>query len=263
MRAVLAQLAPVPGSPTANANRAAEVIRGSDTDLVVFPELWLSGYDLRDARATGIEIDSPEVTAVCAAAGETQTAVALGFVERRGDAVADSVALISESGAVAEVYRKVQLFGDEVAVFEPGEATVVATLAGRRVGPLICFDMEFPELARALALTSADVLVTVAANMAPFYAEDRIASQARALDDRLPHLYCNRCGDQRGLHFVGGSRALSADGEVLAETFHSAECLLAVPAPAPGSGDARVNYLTQLRDEISVKALTRPRGGIA
>ena len=100
-------------------------------------------------------------------------------------------------------------------------------LAGLRVGPLICFDMEFPELARALARAGADLLVTASANMEPFYSDHQIASQARALDNRLPHLYCNRCGVEAGLVFVGGSRAVRSDGTIAAQAGGGEELLAA------------------------------------
>jgi predicted amidohydrolase len=155
---------------------------------VVFPELFLSGYDLSRAREYALTLDAPELGRVCTAAAEAEVAVAVGFPEQRGDRVYNSLALIDDGGEMAAVYRKLQLFGEERDVFEPGEALVVARLAGRTIGPLICFDMEFPELARALALARADVLLTVSANMAPFGPDHRIASQARALENRLPHL---------------------------------------------------------------------------
>jgi predicted amidohydrolase len=261
--AALAQLSPVPSSPPANARSVTETIASVDADLIVFPELFLSGYDLRNLRANRVGLDSPEIAAVRQAAAEYSTAVALGFAERRGDGASNSVLLIDERGEVAGLYRKVQLFGEEVQVFEPGEELVVATLAGRRVGALICFDMEFPELARALARAGADLLLTVAANMEPFYSDHRIAAQARALDNRLPHLYCNRCGEQAHLRFVGGTRSVLADGTVEAEIDGGQEQLLfAVPETA-GAGDARVDYLALLPDQISVRATMTARGGTA
>ena len=260
VRALLAQLAPAPAAAEANARRAAQVIRAHDAELMAFPELYLSGYDLRRAGEAAIAPDAPPIGEIRRAAAETATAVAIGFTERRGAALANSLALIDEHGELAAVYRKVHLFGDERSLFEPGEELVVAELAGRRVGALVCFDMEFPEPARALARAGADLLLTVAANMEPFFGDHLIASQARALDNRVPHLYCNRCGEEAGLRFVGGSRAVRADGTVGAEAGDGEE-LLAVEVGPRGADDDRVDYLAHLREVAVASAATTATGG--
>lgn len=267
-RALLAQLAPSPGSPEANARRAAEIITASDADYVIFPELYVSGYDLERVSEMAVAVGSAAIGVIRTAAAASGTAVAVGFAELTGQSaanatLANAVALIDERGELAAVYRKVQLFGDELDVFEPGEELLVAVLKGRRVGPLVCFDMEFPEHARALARDGAELLLTVAANMEPFYGDHLIASQARALDNRLPHLYCNRCGEEAGLRFVGGSRVLRADGTITAEASRDTEELLAVDLPEREGTDERVDYLRQLREDIGVRAPTTVIGGSA
>lgn len=260
MKALLAQIEPAPGDVYRNTDRAVELIVGANADLIVFPELCLPGYDLRSVRAAAIDADSPPIATIRAAASDAHTAVIVGFAESRGSSVSNAAALIDERGVLVAVYRKIQLFGDEQAVFEPGEKLFVAELAGRLVGTLICFDMEFPEPARALARAGVDLLVTVAANMEPFYSDHRIASQARALDNRIPHLYCNRCGTEAGIEFVGGSRALRADGTI-ADEAGSEEALLAVSAASRGVDDDRVDYLSHLPQAIDVQAPTSVTGG--
>ncbi len=261
MRVLLAQLNPFPGSPEANARRAAETIRRADADLAVLPELYLGGYDLARVREVALEPDSPPLAELRAAATEAGCAVAVGFAERRGDGFANSLALIDEEGELAAVYRKVQLFGHEQDVFEPGDELTLAPLAGLRVGALICFDMEFPEHARALACAGAELLLTASANMEPYYSDHRIASQARALDNRLSHLYCNRGGEEAGLRFVGGSRVVRGDGTIEAEAAGSDEQLLEVELPPKGKAPSQVDYLAQLREPVGVKALTAAIGG--
>ncbi len=263
MRALLAQLEPLPGSPAANASRAAEMIRDQEdcAALVVFPELYLSGYDLAAVGETAIEPDGPVLGGIRRAAAESGTAVAIGFAEQRGSALANSLALIDEHGTLSSVYRKVQLFGDEAEVFEAGDELVVWEAAGRRIGPLICFDIEFPEPARALARAGADMLVTAAANMEPYFEDHVVASRARALDNRVPHLYVNRCGEEAGVRFVGGTRAVRSDGTVSAAAGQQAEQTLDVRVEDAGSTDERVEYLTHVREDLKVIAPTSTRGG--
>lgn len=259
MRTLLAQIAPVAADARANAARAAAIIDAADAELVVFPELYLTGYDLERSAEQAVDPESEPVAQLRAAAARGGTAVISGFAERRGDLVSNAVALIDEQGRLVTVYRKMQLFGDERNFFAPGEELVVAELGGSRVGPLICFDMEFPELARALARAGAELLVTAAANMEPYYGDHQIASQARALDNRLPHAYCNRCGKQGGLTFVGGSRVLRADGSIQAQAMPGEQLLRAEPDLAPTQD--LLNYLAQLPQEISVKAPVTATGG--
>lgn len=261
MQALLAQLEPAPGDPAANAARAAEVVAAHpEADLVVLPELFLSGYDLACARDTAVNLDGSELATVRAAAEAADTAVIVGFGEQRGGAVANAVACIDARGDVAAVYRKLCLFGAEADVFEAGDELVLAELGERRVGPLICFDMEFPEPARALAAAGADLLVTAAANMEPFFGDHLIAGQARALDNRLPHLYVNRAGSEGGLEFVGGTRALRADGTVVAEVERRGEAELSTEVAEPGTDDERLDYLAQIPRELKVRTRTTTRG---
>jgi predicted amidohydrolase len=261
MRGLLAQLEPA-GTPDENAGRAAEIIRsrGAALDLVAFPELYLTGYDLGRVASVAIAIDSAPLAAIREAAADAGTAVVVGLAERRGRAIANTAALIDEGGAIVASYRKTHLFGAEEDAFEPGDELIVAELGGARIGTMICFDMEFPETARRLARAGAELLLTVSANMEPFHGDHLIASQARALDNRLPHLYVNRCGSEAGLRFVGGSRAVRSDGTVALEAEHDGESLLEADVDRPRIDDDRVDYLAQLRDDLRITDLTTTGG---
>ena len=254
MLALLAQLASIPADPGANAARAASTIeRFPEADLAVFPELFLSAYDLDALAATSRPAGCEELRTVAAAAAGASTAVVIGFAERLdGTAVANAAACIAADGELVAVYRKTHLFGAEEAAFERGRDLSVVELAGRAVGPLICFDIEFPEPARQLALAGAELLVSPSANMEPFGDDHELASRARALENRLPHLYVNATGTLGGNHFVGRSRAVGPGGEVLAEAPGDGEALLVVSVPAPGAADERVDYLRYIRGELPV-----------
>src|SRR5918999_3025829 len=102
------------------------------------------------------------------------------------------------------------------AALAAGRELLTVEVAGRALGLMICFDMEFPEVARALARRGADLLVTISANSPPFELDHDVFARARALENGLPHVYVNRVGDENGLPFSGGSLALDPDGRVLA-----------------------------------------------
>jgi predicted amidohydrolase len=260
VRALLAQV-DAPDTPQQGVERVrAAAESDAALGLVAFPELYLSGYDLGAAPGAAIGIDDEPVEDLRELARETETALAVGFAERWGERLGNSLALIDERGELAGVYRKTHLFGEEVEVFDPGDELLVTELAGVRVGSLVCFDMEFPETARALARAGAQLLLTASANMEPYFEDHRIASQARALDNRLPHLYVNRCGQQAGLLFVGGTRAVRGDGSVVAATAGDGEELLTVDVDLTPVGDHRIDYLAHVREDLRAIEPT-PTGG--
>jgi predicted amidohydrolase len=265
VEALLCQLASRIGDPAHNAARAADAIRAHpEADIALFPELYLGGYSCRELDRVARTIDDDELLAVRRVAADAGTAVVLGFAERVRGGVANSAALIAADGSVVAVYRKTQLFGGERDAFVAGEELLVVPLAGRLVAPLVCFDIEFPEPARAAALAGAELLVTSSANMEPFYGDHEVAAKARAVENRIPHLYANAVGATDELRFVGGSRAVSPLGEVVVEGSRDREELILVTVPDRSGVDERVDYLRVLEPPPPVNVLHQAasRGGV-
>lgn len=255
MLALLAQLESVLRNPRANVERAVEALAAHpEADLAVFPELFLSAYDLRSLDETARPADCDELAAVAEAAARTATAVVIGFAERDGrGSLFNSVACIDRDGTQAGVYRKTQLFARERKVFRAGRELRIVQLAGLAAAPLICFDVEFPELPRALACAGAELLVTASANMEPYAADHELATRARALENHLPHLYANAVGTIGRLSFVGRSRSVAPSGAVLAEA-GAGEALLVAPVETAGAADESIDYLKQLPGPLPVVA---------
>jgi predicted amidohydrolase len=263
MRALLAQLSPVAGALEVNLARLETLLREHrDVQLAVFPELYLQGYMLERAGEVAISAQGEQIARVRAAAELFQTAVVVGFAERlAGGEIANSAACIDADGSLAGVHRKCQLFGRaERNAFAAGEDLHLLSIAGRRVAPLICFEVEFPEPARALARAGADLLVTIAANMEPYGAEHELAARSRALENRCPHLYVNTTGSYGALKFVGESCAIDSSGQRVALA-DEGEQLLEVEVPAgwqDAGGD--LDYLTQVRSGLRVRVATTQLG---
>jgi predicted amidohydrolase len=219
MRVLMVQAAPEPHDVRANLATVLRLLEEHpEADLAVFPELFLTGYTLPGIEALALRPSDAPVRAIREAAARSGTGVVLGYAEAvDGARPANSALAIDERGRVAGVYRKVHLFGDEPKWFTVGESYPVVTLLGRRVGLLICYDVEFPEPARAVALAGAELIVTISANMAPFAGEHDLFARARAVENHVPHVYVNRIGVESGFGFVGGSLAVVPDGAVLAE----------------------------------------------
>lgn len=267
MRALLAQLACRAGAIERNLLRIEELLREHPRcRLAIFPELFLQGCGPRSAAEFAIAPDDPAIERVRRAAQHSGIAVIVGFAERLEDGrLANSAACIDADGSLVGVHRKTQLFGEvERRLFHEGEELHLVSLAGAAIGLLICFEAEFPEHARALARAGADLLVTIAANMEPYGAEQELACRARALDNRRPHLYVNGVGECDGMRFPGGSCAIDRDGRTAAAAGKQ-EQVLEVEVPK-GGRDARfdVDYLQRVRFHLPVRvAITQmgDRGG--
>jgi (R)-amidase len=255
VRVLIAQVTPTPGDLVGNVELAQTALgEQRSAELAVFPELFLCGYELPGAARLAISTHEEPLDRLRAAAAQHATAVVVGFMERTHDgSVANSAACIDADGRLAGVYRKTHLFGDaERRAFIPGDELVLVALAGRRVAPLICFDVEFPEPARALAKAGADLLVTISANMEPFGPDHELAARARALDNRRPHVYVNQAGRHRGLTFTGGSCAIGPDGRVLGGA-GAGERLMEIDVPVGTPSAEDVDYLRHLRGDMPVR----------
>jgi predicted amidohydrolase len=164
--------------------------------------------------------------------------------------VANSAICIDSTGELAGVYRKTHLFGAERDAYVPGEALSTIRLGTRVLGVMICFDMEFPEVARTLAAQDADLLVTISANPLPFALDHHLFARTRALENGLPHVYVNRVGEEDRVAFCGGSLALDPDAGVLAEAGPDEEVVLSADVGGAGRRDVRTRYRDLLRDEL-------------
>jgi predicted amidohydrolase len=249
---VLAQLSPRLRHTKANLETMGRIVAEQpDAYLVVFPELFLSGYTLSDIDELAVQMDSPELERVTDMARESSTAVIFGAPERISGGIANSAFCVDEQGTIAAVYRKVQLYGgEESEAFVAGNDLLVVELCGLKMGIMICFDVEFPEVARSFARVGAEMLVTISANMEPFGNDHAIFSSARALENGLPHAYVNQVGPgEKNLIFVGGSTVVSPDGEIYAQAGSSDEEILSVRLH-PAKSNLREDYLSQLRSPM-------------
>jgi 5-aminopentanamidase len=221
------QLAPVLGDLEGNQGRVRQAVEraaAAGAEIVVVPELATTGYVFTDATEAR-ELARPAEEALAPwleVAAATATLMAGGFAELGGDGrVYNSAALVAGTGVLA-VYRKLHLWDREQLVFAPGEEfpPVVHTPLGR-IGLCICYDVEFPEVSRGLALRGAE-LVCVPTNWPD---EGRPAGErpievvrvmAAASINRLFIAAADRCGRERGVDWVGASAIASPGGWLLA-----------------------------------------------
>ncbi|MEA2424392.1 MAG: 5-aminopentanamidase [Thermoleophilaceae bacterium] len=246
---VLAQLAPVSGVVEPNVAAVVELAAAHHgADLIVLPELFLGGYRLDLADELAIDRDGPEIARMRQASAEHDCGIVVGFAERVADGVANSAAVI-ERGTVAGIYRKTHLFGNERDAYVPGDELEPIEAAGRRLGVMICFDLEFPEVARTLHHRGADLFVTPACNPVEFAPDHDLAARARALENGTPNVYVNLVGEYGGLSFPGESQLVGPDGRAELR-LGNGPAVVRTDVEAAGHPDGRLQYDEQFRPEL-------------
>ncbi|KXU37321.1 carbon-nitrogen hydrolase [Ventosimonas gracilis] len=220
MKVELAQIAITDGDLQGSLARTLAVIEtaAADTDLLVLPESCLGGFPGKANVARLAEpLNGPSLTAVCNAAKAKGISVALGFTEEDNGRFFNSSVLIEPEQGIVLHYRKTHLWPGEVGIVEAGNRLVTTLWKGIRVGFLICYDIEFPETARALGQLGAQMLLVTNGNFDPDGPIHRTCIMARAMENQAFALMVNRCGSNEELAFCGGSAAVSPFGKLLAE----------------------------------------------
>ena len=180
-------------------------------DMLVMPELFLPGYNaVTRAIPQGWDRVMPDLQQMCR---KHSVALTIGLPEYTPDAVYNAAYVIGAAGQCLAKYRKIQLFGPrEVQLFTPGETLCTFEYLGTTFGLLICYDIEFPEHARALARAGVSVILTPTANMEPFIGVNTILVPARALENAITIAYANYAGSEGDLTYVGHSLIVGPDG---------------------------------------------------
>lgn len=234
------------------AQRAAQ----SGAQLLVCPEMFLSGYNVgREAVARLAEAaDGASAQAIAQLCHTQGIAVVYGYAERGTDGqVYNSVQLIDAQGQRLGNYRKTHLFGElDRQQFSAGDVPCpLITLNGWKVGLLICYDIEFPENARQLALAGAELIVVPTANMAPYDFICQVTVRARAQENQCYLVYANYCGSEGEIAYCGQSSIIAPDGSVLAMGGQEACQLLAdVERERVREGREAFPYLIDLRRDL-------------
>ncbi len=232
--------------------KAAHEAAAQGADLLVAPELAVTGYGAGEAISKLAEpADGDLARRLAALARETGLALAVGFAERDGDTVWNSV--ICADGQRSLVYRKSHLYGPyERKLFKSEKPTAcIIEHRGVKLGLLICYDVEFPENVRRLAQAGAQVVIVPTALPASDHAEfiARKLIPVRAFENQVFVAYINHCGGDALFSYAGLSGIAAPDGTMLAVAPETGETLLFVDLdPAAYAASAAANsYLADLR----------------
>ncbi|MFC1617846.1 carbon-nitrogen hydrolase family protein [Patescibacteria group bacterium] len=274
------------GATAKNLERLADVVnlaKKYDVQLLSFPELYLPGYTLSPDQAKQVSEfqDGPSITRARQIAKDNNMALLVPYGEKAdidGETrYFDSIAVISESGDLLDSYRKTHLYAQqERDNWSFGESDYpVHSIFGFPVGVINCYEAEFPELSRILALNGAKLIVapTAADNYymlttgersdVPYPDISEILVPANAYQNNLFFAYSNHAGyekrDGNNWHYRGNSIVAAPNGEILAEANHEQDTMVIADVVPAYIGDTHpepdYGYLQDRRPEL-YEALT-------
>lgn len=269
----IVQMRPKLGEAEENLVKMSEMVSKiasqQKVDLIVFPELITSGYEL-GVRFTELaqRVPGPTVNLMAQRANEYGVYIAFGMVtkEKVESVLYNSAILVGPDGELLDVYNKIHLRGEERMAFREGyQLPIIPTEVGN-IGLMIGYDLAFPEVARSLVLDGADVLCVCGNWEAATIDEWKTYIRARAYENAVFVAAANRVGEDVTLNFGGESMVVGPRGQVHATL--ASETDPASGAPLEGFAVARIDLdevrkfreefqFIQNRQPIVYKALVR------
>jgi len=219
MKIAIYQFAPEFGAKEKNLRRIEKNLLQSDPDLVVLPELCTTGYQFtskKELTDLAESIHGPTVQNWEKLCRDKGFYLVAGLAEKDGEYFYNSAVLVSPKGYVG-TYRKVHLFLEEKAWFQPGNGFSVWDIGNVKIGIMICFDWIFPEAARSLALQGADIICHPVNLVLPYCQEAMIT---RSIENGVFTVTANRVGIEERITgtkftFTGGSQIVDPKGNRL------------------------------------------------
>jgi len=202
-------------------------------ELVIFPELSVTGYVLRDQIYELAETIPGQATNILEKlAVKTGTYIVFGLPElsdKTQATIYNAAVLVGPDGLIGK-YRKMYLpthsVFEEKRYFRPGYQTAVFETELGKIGLIICYDVFFPEVSRLTRLKGAQLIVCISASPATRRAFFETLTVARAIENTAFLAYVNLVGIEDGLQFWGGSRLIGPNGRVLVKTKYDKEDLV-------------------------------------
>lgn len=211
------------GQPQANLETAqlmaAEAARRG-SDVLVLPELWSTGYDLEHAGAHAADLEAGIFAETAEMARRHGLTIAGSCLSLQSQGrYANTAVLFGPDGSALGHYSKIHLFRlmQEEQYLTAGQGLGLVETAWGPAGLAICYDLRFPELFRRYALAGARLIFVPSEWPAPRLAHWQTLLRARAIENQLFVVACNRVGQSKGQHFFGHSAIIDPWGELVVE----------------------------------------------
>jgi len=236
IKVALAQVSCKRGDKKVNIRKIEDNVvraRKQGAELVIFPELSITGYVLRDQIYELAETIPGQSTNILEKlAGKTGTHIIFGLPElsdKTQATIYNAAVLVGPDGFIGK-YRKMYLpthsVFEEKRYFRPGYQPAVFETDLGKIGLIICYDIFFPEVSRLTRLKGAQLIVCISASPATRRAFFETLTTARAIENTAFLAYVNLVGIEDGLQFWGGSRLIGPNGRILAKTEYDKEDLV-------------------------------------
>jgi len=212
------------------------------SQLLVLPEFWATGYDLKNARSYATSVTEGVFASISTLAKKYDMAVVGSSPALRDERVYNTAVYHDRNGALLGRYDKIHLFTlmDENKYLAPGSDISVFDTEWGRVGLMICYDLRFPELMRRIALEGAQVVLIPAVWPKPRLEDWRLLLRARAVENQVFVVGCNRSREPGGKDF-GYSAVVDPSGQIIAEAGLE-EILM--------TADLDLNRVNEVRDRL-------------
>ena len=225
-----------------------------EADLIIFPEMSLTGYVLLDQVYELAEtIPGPSTQKIEALAKKTGMHIVFGMPElseKTQATVFNTAVFVGPQGLIGK-YRKMYLpthsVFEEKRYFRPGYETAAFQTELGNIGLTICYDVFFPEVYRLTRLNGAQLIICISASPAVRRSYFEILTAARALENTAFLAYVNLAGVEDGLQFWGGSRLVGPTGDVLAKAKYDEEDFILCEVDF-GDLKAAETFIPTLRD---------------
>jgi len=199
----------------------------TNTDLVVYPEMTLTGFTMESQKVKEDELSSETITFFKEQAKKYKVSIAFGVVLSKGEKATNNLVVVSEQGVLA-TYAKIHPFSyaGEDNYYQAGDELKKLTIGGATIGLTICYDLRFPELYQAYS-KDCSVILNIANWPERRVSHWRALNKARAIENQVFMIAVNRIGtDGKGLQYVFSSHIVSPYGEELKGTSLSEEVVV-------------------------------------
>ena len=221
----LAQVRPELGDKEANLNKMHDIISKTDASLIIFPEMFLTGYTIRDkTMALAETLEGESVKAISKMASDSGKAIIVGMPERDMDkqGILYNSALVALPDGSVSTTRKTYLvnfgpFEEETYFSSSGPVFPIYNTPVGKVAVIICFDIFFPELTKYYALQGVDMVVCISASPSATREFFEKMMVARAIENTIFFAYTNLVGTENNMVFWGGDALIGPRGGVLAK----------------------------------------------
>lgn len=224
MKIALAQINCKFGDVQSNLATVASCVaeaKSRGADAIVFPEMIDTGYEMQTISRLAADKDGEPRRQLSAMARNNSMWIIAGLSLREGAKVFNTAVAFDRAGELHTTYRKIHLFTGEPApenkTFTAGDAMCIFEMEGLHVSLMICYDLRFPELARASMLCGAEVMIFPAAWPPIRIAHWSALLKARAIENYSYVIGVNRVGKDGESEFGGRSTAIDPSGLLLCE----------------------------------------------